>query len=185
MAAERVALILAAAEKAAEQIRLRAEQQLRERIAEGDRAAQNRVQAAEEEATDIVKDAQQRSRDLLRETRTATSDVRTEGLELIGNLHELGDCLHANAERLLRDMQTIHSQLVAQLDRVDGDVSRIPVGSLGESVVDRGGAALGRLEAALDRREEVLDRDELTRDRAVALAAEGEVLDVPEFVPPR
>ena len=42
------------------------------------------------------------------------------------NLHEMGDSLHANAELLLRDIQSIHSRMVAKLDRVDGGASRIP-----------------------------------------------------------
>jgi len=54
-AAERVGTIVAAAEQAAEQIRLRTESRMRARIAEGERAAQNRIRAAEEEAADILR----------------------------------------------------------------------------------------------------------------------------------
>src|SRR5437899_784685 len=46
-AAERVAAIVAAAEEAAEKLRAEAEARMRERIAEGDRAAEYRMRAAE------------------------------------------------------------------------------------------------------------------------------------------
>ena len=51
-----------------------------------------------------------RARDVLRDARTAAGDVRTEGLEIVDNLREMGDSLRSNAERLLRDVQMIHSR---------------------------------------------------------------------------
>ncbi len=53
----RVGEIIGAAEDAAVKIRQEAEQRLRARIAEADRAAANRVKAAEEEAAEIVRAA--------------------------------------------------------------------------------------------------------------------------------
>src|ERR1700722_5252613 len=57
--ADRVGTIVAAAEQAAEDIRLRTEARMQERIAEGARAAENRVRAAEDEAAEIVKEARE------------------------------------------------------------------------------------------------------------------------------
>ena len=71
-------------------------------------------------------EAEQRARELLRDARTAASDVRTEGLEIVDNLREMGDSLRSNAERLLRDVQMIHSRMLAQLDRVDGGIAPEP-----------------------------------------------------------
>jgi vacuolar-type H+-ATPase subunit H len=211
-AADRVGSIVAAAEAAAEQIRTEAEQRMRDRIAEADRAAEHRVRAAEQEAAEVIatarkeaaelvqsgraegeeakttatsqaltivaraqenaestlaeataeatrarEQAEERARELLRDARNAAGDVRTEGIELAGNLREMGDSMRSNAERLLRDVQMIHSRMVAEIDRVDGGVGRDP------SPV----------------------RESLPGERRrPALSDSGEVLDVPEFIPP-
>jgi cell division septum initiation protein DivIVA len=176
------------------------EERVRARIAEGERAAENRVRAGEEEAAEIVaearaqaeravgdatsealaivgraqenaakmleeanaeatrqrEDAQEKSRELLRTSRVAADEARTEGLEVVANLREMGSSLRANAERLLRDVQRIHSDLIGRLERMDGEL---------------GGEGRPRRAPADDR----------TRP---APAADGEVLDVPEFIPP-
>jgi antirestriction protein len=50
----------------------------------------------------------------------ATADgVRDEGMELVSNLREMSDALRSNAERLLHDIQTIHSRMLGELERVD------------------------------------------------------------------
>ena len=105
-------------------------------------------------------DAETRSRELLRDTRTSANDVRTEGLELVGNLREMGDSLRSNAERLLRDVQSIHSRMVAQLDQVDGGASRAAPSTW------RRRPSPGH------------ERD------LPAAPVDGDVLDVPEFIPP-
>jgi vacuolar-type H+-ATPase subunit H len=110
------------------------------------------------EATRLREQADERARELLRDARTAASDVRTEGLELAGNLREMGDSMRSNAERLLRDVQMIHSRMVAEIDRVDGGASRLP---------------------ALGGEPPVRDRE----GRRASLSDGGEVLDVPEFIP--
>ncbi len=241
---DRVGRIIAAAEATAERLRLQAEESVRARIAEGERAAENRVQAAEEESADIVRwgheeaarlrdsarseaeqakteatgdaltvvaraqdqadivraeaevaktqatsealaiiaraqdsadatlaeanaaatkaktEAEERSRELLREARTTAGDVRTEGLELVEHLRQMGDSLRSNAERLLRDVQMIHSRMVAQIDRADGGV----------------GAGDLPIQA----------RRAPARGRSVVPEppADGEVIEVPEFIPP-
>jgi hypothetical protein len=257
-AARQVASIVGAAEQSAERMRVQAEERVRSRIAEGERAAQNRITAAEEEATDIVKWAQEeaarlreagrvdaeqavadatgealtivaraqetadrlraeaeqaktaatgealtivakaqetaetavktgtadavkkseeteaRAGDLLRDARTVASDVRTEGMEVVGNLRELGDSLRSNAERLLRDVQGVHSHLMAQIERADAKsgISRPAPGSSSRPA----GSDAPRLSVS----------PRGNRDRDVPPPpADGEVLDVPEFIPPR
>jgi hypothetical protein len=61
IAERKVAGILGAAERAAEELRTRTEDNARDRIAEADRAADNRVKAAEEEAAEILASARQQA----------------------------------------------------------------------------------------------------------------------------
>jgi vacuolar-type H+-ATPase subunit H len=209
--ADRVASILAAAEQTAEQVRLEAEEKLKARVAEGDRAAQYRIDAAEEEASELVAEARAEADRVLREAReldeqvrtTATSEalsiiakaqqnaddtlaaaaeaasrnrtdaerysremitdarstaeaVKTEGTELVGNLRQLGDSLRSNAERLLRDVQSLHSQMISRIEAV---------------------------EAA--RRAHGLPTTRPERTRRRASSEDDEVPDVPEFIPRR
>ena len=88
--------------------------------------AQDSAEAAMAEANAAAAkaktEAEERARELLREARSTAGDVKAEGLELVENLRQMGDSLRSNAERLLRDVQMIHSRMVAQLDRADGGV---------------------------------------------------------------
>lgn len=198
---------------------------MRDRIAEGDRAAQNRITAAEQEALDIVKNALEeaeraktvaasealsilakahddadrtlkeaeavktasdaaamavlerakqeaeahsskakaQSREILGEARVAAADVRSEGMELVENLREMGDSLRSNAELLLGDIQAVHARMVAELDRVDGGASRLPAPRANE----RG--STGR-------------RD--SRGSAPDATNDVDRLEIPEFIPP-
>src|SRR5205807_9234822 len=86
-------------------------------------AEKTRADAAESAAKEVA-EAEGRARELLKGARVTASDVRTEGLELVGNLRSMGDSLRANAERLLRDVQLVHSRMVAEIDRMDGGASR-------------------------------------------------------------
>jgi cell division septum initiation protein DivIVA len=139
-AADRVASIVSAAEDAADHIREEAETKVRDRIAEGDRAAEYRIHAAEEEAAEIlaaaradaermVREAETYTRELLSAARLTAQDVRTEGLEVVANLRQMGDSLRANSERLLRDVQAVHSQMVARIERVEAGVTSSPADS--------------------------------------------------------
>jgi cell division septum initiation protein DivIVA len=127
-ASDRVGEILAAAEQAAEEMRLEAEQRLRDRIAEGDRAAANRVQAAEAEALEIlaaaqeqadklVDDARRQARDIIGEAGAKSREVLRDGTELSGHLRELSASLRSNAELLLRDVRDAHAEMTARLDQ--------------------------------------------------------------------
>ncbi|HEY5428679.1 MAG TPA: hypothetical protein VIK04_06130 [Solirubrobacteraceae bacterium] len=217
-AADRVASILSAAEATAERLRVDAEGRVRDRIAEGDRAADYRVQAAEEEAAEILagarseaervlreahdrdeeskttvtsealtiiakaqenadetlakatqiasrhrQEAETYTRDLLSEARLTAQEVRTEGLELAANLRQMGESLRANAERILRDVQGVHGQMVARIDRVEG--RRAPASS--ESRRARSGRSRGGAR------------------EAVSVEGDDGIPDVPEFIPRR
>ena len=76
-AADGVASILTAAERAAEEIRNEAEARARERIEEGKRAADNQVQAAEEEAAEILGQAHQEVEQLRRAIEEQTEQEKT------------------------------------------------------------------------------------------------------------
>ncbi len=171
-ASRRIESILAAAEAAADQMRVDAERRSAERIAEATRAAENRVNAAEAEAQDILADAQRRAatlhstaeadavrireqataqasrvvdraqseatetqriaevfaaetreaasrdaREEVRKAREMAAEILEEGTELSNNLRALGDSLHANADRLLKDVASAHRSFLGMLDR--------------------------------------------------------------------
>jgi vacuolar-type H+-ATPase subunit H len=223
---DQVAAILAAAEQTAEQLRVEAEERLRARIAEADRAAENRVTAAEEEAAEIVRaahdeatraardtvaraqaeadrirmeageakekatsealeivaraqenadetlreaadaalktrsEADERARELVRAARDISGDVRADGVELADHVKQLGESLRRNAERLLNDVQAVHSTYLSKIDKVDPSRSKLRAVEGSGS----GGRSGGRPPRARD-----LDA--------------GDRLDVPEFIP--
>jgi hypothetical protein len=179
VASSKVAAIVEAAERAAEDLRMKTEEKVRSRIAEADRAADLRVEAAEAEAREIVdaarreaaaveaearegvrliheraaqtreeaearkaaavaeatdeaarvradaevfaedarQDARRAARELIAEAHDAARDVLHDGTTLSGNLQELSDSLHRNAERLLNDVKLAHARLTADLDQ--------------------------------------------------------------------
>ena len=82
--------------------------------------------------------------------RTTANEIRTDGLEIVSNLREMGDSLRANAQRLLRDVQEIHSRMMAAIDQKEAELGLEPA----------------------------------PRARRSTRSAEGEPLDVPEFIPP-
>ncbi len=94
--AERVSSILTAAEDTAERIRKEAEDRVRERIAEGQRAADNRVRAAEEEAAEILAsarvEAERLRRDRSRGGRAGQDNGATsEALTIVANAQQNAD----------------------------------------------------------------------------------------------
>jgi cell division septum initiation protein DivIVA len=141
-ASARVAEIIEAAERAADQLLDQAEERMRARIAEGERAADNRVQAAEAEALEVLAAAQEQADRILAEAHQAAADAREEarreargivneasaasrdvlrdGTELSGNLRDLSDSLRSNAELLLRDIRMAHAEMTARLDQGGG-----------------------------------------------------------------
>lgn len=128
--------------------------------AKGQESAERLLAEARAEADGVRQEAQEHSRQLLRDTRSIANDIRTEGLELVSNLHEMGGSLRSNAERLLRDVQRIHSRMVSQIDRVDGAIGGIS---------ERGFSA---------------PRPRAQRADRQPAGDEYDPLDVPEFIPP-
>ena len=191
-----------------------------DRIAEGDRAADNRVKAAEDEAEEIVQLAQTEATRLRESARTEAEQQKTaaasEALTVVGRAQEKADKTLAerpvrrrqdqggrraeraracsarparrppmsvprdsrssptyarwatlcalNAERLLRDVQIVHSRMVAQIDRTDGG---LPPGA-------RSGTPISARRGTGAR----------TSTRSSARDRPPDDLDVPEFIPP-
>ena len=121
------------------------------------RAEADRLRAAAE--ADAIKaraDAEERARRMVLDARATADGVRAEGMELVSNLREMGDVLRANAERLLHDIQSIHSRMVSDLERVDP-------GGGGDQAIGPG---------------------ESSEDGPPASGA-GDELEVPDFIPQR
>jgi vacuolar-type H+-ATPase subunit H len=144
-------------------------------VAKAQEVAEQSVREAEEAAKLEHDTAGQKARALLSEARNTASDVRTEGMELVGNLREMADSLRSNAERLLRDVQSIHSRMLAQIERA-------------EQAAGRSGASGTRpsptVDSPADPSYDAPSSRRSPRDRdAPMLGDGGEVLDVPEFIP--
>jgi vacuolar-type H+-ATPase subunit H len=88
VASAKVAAIVEAAERAAEDLRLKTEERVRERIAEADRAADLRIEAAEAEARELVDAAR-------REAAALQADAR----EAVRQIHERAAQVREEAER--------------------------------------------------------------------------------------
>jgi cell division septum initiation protein DivIVA len=78
VASAKVAAIVEAAERAAEDLRLKTEERVRERIAEADRAVELRVEAAESEAREIVEQARRDAAGLIEQARRDVQSVHDE-----------------------------------------------------------------------------------------------------------
>jgi vacuolar-type H+-ATPase subunit H len=217
-----VATILTAAEETAERIQHEAEERVRKRIAEGQRAADNRVGAAEEEAAEILasaraeadrlkrtgreqaeraktaatsealtivanaqrnadetleqateaaansqREAERYARELMSEARSASEEVRQEGLELAANLRQMGDSLRSNAELILRDVHSVHKQMMGRIERAEGGSGTPAPRSSGPNRRPRSDGAWASARARFE-------------------SSDGEeVPDVPEFIPRR
>jgi vacuolar-type H+-ATPase subunit H len=127
--------------------------------------AQENAEATTREATEAAlktrSEADERAREMIREARDVSGDVRADGVELADHVRQLGDSLRRNAERLLNDVQAVHSTYLAKIDKVDPSRSKLRAVDAGVS---------GR---AGDRRARARD----------VVAGSGDELDVPEFIP--
>jgi hypothetical protein len=132
-------------------------------IANAQQSADQTLAQAAEQAAKREQEADAYTRDLLSEARMTAQEVRSEGMELVANLRQMGDSLRTNAERLLRDVAGVHSQMVARIERAEGSASRA--------------ASLpGRTRA---------DGSRPVARGAFDSQADGELPDVPEFMPRR
>jgi len=133
-------------------------------VARADSSAEQITTEARETAAATRSAAEERARGLLDDARATADGVRSEGLELVANLREMSNSLRSNADRLLGDVQRVHSRLVAQIERVEGAA---------------GGRGAGRPATRRRPREETADSPE---PRSSTVTDDG--LDVPEFIPP-
>jgi uncharacterized membrane protein YqiK len=115
---------------------------------------------ARADAARALAEANERARGLVLDARATAEGVRAEGMEIVSNLREMSDALHANAERLLQDIQGIHSRMVSELDRVDPERGS-------------GGDASGAAPASE------------AGNHEPSSAGSEEQLDVPDFIPRR
>jgi cell division septum initiation protein DivIVA len=117
VASAKVAAIVEAAERAAEDLRLKTEEKVRERIAEADRAADLRVEAAEAEARELVDVAR-------REAAAIQADAR----EAVRQIHENAGQAREDAERrkvaAVQEAQDEAGQVRASADTYAQDVKR-------------------------------------------------------------
>jgi vacuolar-type H+-ATPase subunit H len=188
-------------ERAAE-VRAEAEQRRLQAIAGAQAEVSQLVQEAEEQATELRGSARAEARDVLDDAHYAAREVVREGERLTGDLRELSQSLVRNADKLMRDVQLVHGQLVSRLDAVvpPGAPPHVPAQTIaappGRSFEEPSSAARAR--GATPQREpgrSASDHDEgrggrSARGAAKPLPAEitGRVptgdtsFDVPEFV---
>jgi hypothetical protein len=107
------------------------------------------------------------------EARLTADEVRKEGLELVANLRQMGDSLRANAERFIRDVQSVHSQMLSRIERAEG-----------EGHVAGSGSAAAARDAGAGRRRRADGAWESARNRFETPDGD-EIPDVPEFIPRR
>jgi hypothetical protein len=153
--------VKAAEEETSEAIKLAQEEALRIRSEAEEaktEAANQALTVVQGEAAGVRAEADERARSLIADARDTAAGVRAEGLELVSHLREMGDSLKANADRLLRDVQRIHSRMTRELDSV--------------------GSATDEPEVTASR-----SRPSAADESESLLSPTGEVLDVPEFLP--
>jgi vacuolar-type H+-ATPase subunit H len=127
-------------------------------VARAQENADQTLSEATEAALKTRSEADGKARELMRETRDVSGTVRGDGVELADHVKQLGDSLRRNAERLLNDVQAVHSTYLSQIDKVDP--ARSQLRSLPSSSGGRSG-----------------ERRPRGRDDS------GDELDVPEFIP--
>jgi hypothetical protein len=150
------------------------------------------LREAGEESARLRTEATERSRELIKGARQAAGMVSADGQDIVQNLRDLGDSMRSNATRLLRDVQVIHSALLAQIDRVDPD------GEFAEAVgrevtpADPGLDLRSRAQREADDRRaaERRDSDRRSDSRRAEERRRGsrrepgdDGLDIPEFIP--
>ena len=86
--------------------------------AQGD--ADATLDAATATAARLRAEADRESRERLRQARTAADAVHAEGIELVDNLRAMGDSLRSNADRLLRDVRSLHGQMISRIEVAEG-----------------------------------------------------------------
>jgi vacuolar-type H+-ATPase subunit H len=171
-AEERATEIVRAAQEEADRLRAEAEKaktaatgEALRIVADADTAAEKITAEAEDAAAKSRAEAEGHATALIQDARAAADGVRGEGLELVAHLREMSGSLNSNAERLLRDIQQIHSRMVSELTAAPG-------GS--------GVAGAGRPEGLGEADQPAREPEPAPRSRRPP--ADGDDLDVPEFM---
>src|SRR5438067_13163735 len=125
LAAKQVETIVAAAEKAAAQTRRQAEKQARELLEEARRTGRRELEEARRKALELGQDAQKEAQATAAEARDAAEAGLAEAPSLAASLREAGERLGAEADRLVRDVQLTHRELLSEL-RLPGLAERRP-----------------------------------------------------------
>jgi hypothetical protein len=73
-----------------------------------------------------AREAEERARGLLVDARATADGVRSEGMEIVSDLRQMGDSLRANAERLLKDIEEIHARMLSRLAEVEAGLQATP-----------------------------------------------------------
>jgi vacuolar-type H+-ATPase subunit H len=127
VASAKVAAIVEAAERAAEDLRLKTEERSRQRIAEADRAADLRVEAAEDEAREIVEDA------------------RRDGAALVDQAHRDVQAVHDEAARTRSEAEADAARIRAEVEAYAKDAKQAARDEARAIVGEAHGAARGVL----------------------------------------
>jgi hypothetical protein len=138
VASAKVAAIVEAAERAAEDLRLKTEERVRERIAEADRAADLRVEAAEAEAREI-RDAAKRE----------AAAIQAEARESVRQIHDNAAKAREEAEArkvaAVTEAQQEAAQVRAAADAYAEDVKRSAKSDARDIIAEAHAAARGVL----------------------------------------
>ena len=131
-------------------------------VARAQENADETIREAADAALKTRSEADEKARELMREARQVAGDVRADGARARGATSvSWVMSLRNNAERLLHDVQGVHSTFLSQIDKVDP--SRSQLRGLQAGSGRRSSTGAGRLREA--------DSDA------------GDDLDVPEFIP--
>jgi cell division septum initiation protein DivIVA len=129
-----------------------------------ERKAAKVVDSAGHEAGRIRAEAEEHARRLVLDARASADGVRAEGMEVVSNLRQISDTLREMAERVLADVEAIHTRMVSELERVEalgggaeadaavgGDIPSARAATAGSSAATVGpSAASGAAEEQLD-----------------------------------
>jgi hypothetical protein len=126
LAASQVETIVSAAQKAAEQIKEEAHREVKderhraERDAErareqAKREAAEQLDLARKEAVRIAEAAGQRAADRVKSAQEAADEALAEARAVTTGLRRLGESLSSQADRILRDVQSAHRRITAEL----------------------------------------------------------------------
>ena len=138
VASAKVAAIVEAAERAAEDLRLKTEEKVRERIAEADRAADLRVEAAEAEAREI-KDAAKR------EAAAAQAEAREGVRQIHENATKVRDEAEARKAAAVAEAQQEAATVRADAEAYAEDVKRSAKSDARDIIAEAHDAARGVL----------------------------------------